>query len=180
MGADVPTDRQLAIQCQLGEREAWELLVVRWHPRLHRFAWRMLGDAGAADDLTQEVWLRVVRSLVRLRDQDRLGVWLYRVARMALTDRLRREYRLAARDQLAAEVAAIELDLGFDHKDQIEVALARLNPADREVTVLFYLEERSLSEVAEICGVPAGTVKSRLHRIRRELREHLEQEQGET
>ncbi len=172
-------DAVLAVRCQLGEKDAWEALVDRWHPRLWRFISRMLSDQTAAEDVLQIVWLRVVRSLLRLRDPERLAAWLYGIARFAVADQLREQYRRPPAGQLV-EVSesddAIEL---LDIAGAIETGLSRLHPSDREAVVLYYLEQRPVGEVAEICGVPSGTVKSRLHRARCVLRETLASEELE-
>jgi len=79
----------LVLRCQLGDRAAWEELVRLCHPRLWRFVAGMLTDRASAEDVLQDVWLRVVRSLVRLRDPGKLSAWLYGIARAAIADRLR-------------------------------------------------------------------------------------------
>lgn len=133
----------------------------------------MLPDEAIAEDVLQIVWLKVVRSLARLREPERLSAWLYRIARLAVADQLREQYRRPLPDKLG-EVP--ELDDGIellDIADAIETGLSQLHPTDREVVVLYYLEQRPVCEVAEICGVPSGTVKSRLHRARCKIRETL-------
>ncbi|MEV4512395.1 RNA polymerase sigma factor [Dactylosporangium sp. NPDC049525] len=133
---------------------------------------RML-DADRAEDVTQEIWLAVVRGLPRLRDPARFTPWLFAIARRSVIDRLRteyaREHETPARDEAPVE-------------DPIEAVVARAELVDglasmpvmeREVLVLHYLEDLSVHDCAQICQVPVGTVKSRLNRARRLLREHL-------
>ena len=163
----------LVVRCQLGERAAWELLIQRWHQPMWRFVFGMLADRQVAEDVLQSIWLRVVQSLVQLREPERFESWIYRVARNVIADRLRQQYRRppeAAYD----EAPTLERPLqSLELTESLRTALSKLHPQDRETTVLYYLEELSLGEVAEICAVPAGTVKSRLHRARRQLRETL-------
>ena len=169
-------DARLAIRCQLGDKEAWEELVERWNPRLWRFISGMVSDQATAEDVLQTVWMRVVRSMTRLREPERLPAWLYRIARLAVADRLRIQYRQPPTFQIE-EVA--ELDEGIasvDIADAVESGLSHLHPTDREAVVLHYLEQRPISEVAEICGVPPGTIKSRLHRARCVVRDKLTNE----
>ncbi|CAN5308592.1 sigma-70 family RNA polymerase sigma factor [soil metagenome] len=169
-------DSLLAVRCQLGDAQAWEELIRRWQPRLWRFVLGMLTNRASAEDVLQNVWLRVVRSLARLREPERLGAWLYGIARAAVADRLREQYRHPPADEIED---IPDSDGGVDAVDLIDslqAGLARLHPADREVVVLFYLEERSINEVAEISNIPPGTVKSRLHRARRVIRDSLEKE----
>ncbi|MBC7968275.1 MAG: RNA polymerase sigma factor, partial [Fuerstia sp.] len=147
-----------------------------WHPRLWRFVAGMLTDRASAEDVLQDVWLRVVRSLVRLRDPEKLSAWLYGIARAAIADRLRGQYRRPPSDEVSEIPESDDGIHAVDVDDSLRAGLARLHPDDREVVVLYYLEERSVDEVAEISNIPPGTVKSRLHRARRVIRETLENE----
>jgi RNA polymerase sigma-70 factor (ECF subfamily) len=161
----------LVVRCQLGEREAFAELVHAWHGRIERYVSRML--AGPDDDVVQEVWLAVFRGLPRLRRPERFAPWLFAIARRQVVNRLRTDYA-RPETQLTVDVpdggdeAAEVAD-----RDTIAGALAALPPAEREVLLLFHLEDLPLEACAQICAVPVGTVKSRLHRARRLLREEL-------
>lgn len=165
------TDELLVVRAQLGERDAFAGLVREWHEPVHAFVRRMLGT-GAADDVAQEVWLAVVRGLPRLRDPARFAPWLFSIARRAVTNRLRAEYA-----QPAVVVHEPGPDIGDAIVDRAVVAagLAGVPVLERELLILFYLQDLSLETCAEICGVPVGTIKSRLSRGRRLLRASLEQ-----
>ncbi len=168
-----PPDAVLAVRCQLGDTDAWETLVRRWHPRLWRFITRMLSDRTVVEDVLQSVWLRVVRTLVQLREPEKLTAWLYGIARRTVADWLRKHYRYPPADEVG-EIP--DWDRGIEMLiavDSVEMGLGRLHPSDREAVVLHYLEELPVAEVAEICGVPPGTIKSRLHRARRVIRSTL-------
>lgn len=166
------TDELLVVRAQLGERDAFAGLVREWHEPVHAFVRRMLGQ-GAADDVAQEVWLAVVRGLPRLREPARFAPWLFSIARRAVTNRLRTEY---ARPAVTGE-AVEEPDIGTAVVDRavVTAGLAGVPVLERELLILFYLQDLSLETCAEICGVPVGTVKSRLSRGRRLLRTSLEQ-----
>jgi RNA polymerase sigma factor (sigma-70 family) len=177
MTSEVPvleaSDAVLAVRCQLGDKDAWETLVHRWHPRLWRFIARMLSGRTEAEDALQTVWLKVVRSLVRLQEPERLAAWLFGIARRTVADRLRERYRRPPPDEIgdiADSDDGIEL---FAVIDTVEIGLRQLHPVDREAVVLHYLEQLPLVEVSEICGVPLGTIKSRLHRARRIIHKTL-------
>lgn len=167
----------LVVRCQLGERAAWEELVERWHQPMWRFIVGMLGNREAAEDMLQVVWLGVVQSLVRLREPTRFEAWMYRIARNAIADRMRSQYRRPLEETFEEGVSSVGPLGSIDLTDSLHNALSKLHPTDRETTVLYYLQEKTLDEVAEICEVPLGTVKSRLHRARRQLRETLESEE---
>ena len=168
-------DELLAIRCQLGERVALDTLIARWHPPLWRYARNLSGSEAGADDATQEVWLRVLRSLARLREPAKLRSWLFGIAHRVLMDRLRALYKQpAAADE---EIDQLPADEPSD-EHELELAsmldeLARLPLIENEVLTLFYLRELSLDEVAAVLGVPTGTVKSRLFRARKLLRHQL-------
>ncbi|WP_149259142.1 RNA polymerase sigma factor [Actinomadura sp. K4S16] len=164
-------DELLVIRCQLGERDAFTELVSRWHAPVWTFVRRML-DAGRADDVAQEVWVAVLRGLPRLADPGRFAPWLFTIARRAVLDRLRHEYAVAETPGAAQAPLDDPAEGVVDRADLVD-ALATLPPPEREILILFYLEDLSVADCAQICGIPVGTVKSRLHRARRLLREHL-------
>ncbi len=86
-------DEFLVIRCQLGERAAFDELIDRWHVRLWQYARRLTGSDEAADDSTQDIWLRVRRDLGQLRDRSRLRAWLYGIARKSRSSRRSRQQR---------------------------------------------------------------------------------------
>jgi RNA polymerase sigma factor (sigma-70 family) len=167
-------DELLAVRCQLGEPAAFDDLIARWHAPLWGFVRRLTGDEEAAREILQDVWVRVLRGIPRLRDGSRLRAWLFGIARRTLMDRLREQYaRLPAAD---VDVDEIPHELSADDADDLEAledGLERLPLVEREALTLFYLQELSLNEIAEALDVPVGTVKSRLFRGRRLLRRHM-------
>jgi RNA polymerase sigma-70 factor (ECF subfamily) len=165
------TDELLVVRCRLGERDAFAELVRTWHPPVWNYVRRMVGP-GAADDVTQEVWLAVVRGLPRLRQPERFTPWLFTIARRAVTNRLREEY---ARPEAPGDAEPATADPAEALVDRAELVagLAALPAREREVLILFHLQDLPLDTCAEICGVPVGTVKSRLNRARRLLRAEL-------
>jgi RNA polymerase sigma factor (sigma-70 family) len=167
------TDELLVIRCQLGERDALAELVRAWHTSIWTYVRRMIGP-GDADDVTQEVWLAVLRGLPRLQQPARFTPWLFTIARRAITNRLREEY---ARPELHGDTEPTEQDSSASISDRAELiaGLSELPAPEREILILFYLEDLSLETCAEICSIPLGTVKSRLFRARRMLREQLTQ-----
>jgi RNA polymerase sigma-70 factor (ECF subfamily) len=159
----------LVVRCQLGERAAFEALIRTWSGPLLAHLYRVAGPE-AAEDLAQEVWIRVFRGIVRLREGARLKPWLLGIAHHVMMDRLRLRY--AERDMAMACDAGDESD-----KEEVlallESQLAALPVLERETLTLFYLEDLSLTEIAKIQAVPSGTVKSRLHRARGLLRDKM-------
>lgn len=165
------------IRCQLGEREALDELVERWHPPLWRYIRRMVEHNDQAEEAAQETWVRVLRALPRLREPKLFATWFFGIARRVLMDRLRSKYTrapgLEAPDP--QDVAAADPP-SFDAEEiaRLHDGLSGLPLIEREAITLFSSAGLSLHHIAEITRVPEGTVKSRLHRARRLLRETLE------
>ncbi len=173
-------DELLVIRCQLGERRAFDELIARWSVPVASYALRVSGDADAASELTQDIWLRVFRAIDRLRDAGRFRSWLFAIAHRAFADALRRRYAaLPTCDADLDQMAADSDPDGEDDLERMERGLAQLPPAEREILTFFYLQELSVEETADVLSIPAGTVKSRLHRARRLLRREFDKE-GET
>lgn len=173
-----PAEEALVIRCQLGDRQAFAALLTRWLTPLHRFLWSVCGSRDGADELAQEVWLRVLRGLPTLRDAARFRAWLFGIAHRVLADvhSARHLSPDAAEDAAAAELrtdsewqqdpaAAGRLDA-----QALAHGLSHLLLQEREVLTLFYLEGMSLAEVATVLAIPIGTVKSRLFRARSAMR----------
>lgn len=169
-------DELLAIRCQLGEPDAFDALIDRWHDPLWRYARRLAGTDEAASDVTQDVWLRVLRGIARLRQPERLRPWLFGITRRVLMDRLRLKYSnldVVPVDEM--ELAAVEPGDDIEAElESMQEGMTRLPLVEREVLTLFYLRELTLVEVADILEVPVGTVKSRLFRARHLLRRELD------
>jgi RNA polymerase sigma-70 factor (ECF subfamily) len=169
-------DELLVVRCQLGERPAFDQLIQRWHGPLGIYVQRMTGDDQAAQDIVQDVWLSVLRGIGRLRDGSKLRAWLFGIARHRLMDWWREQYATPILNDVDVTAIAAEdppADLEAELKT-MEHELARLPVIEREALTLFYLKELSLAEVAEVLGIPVGTVKSRLFRARQWLRRELE------
>lgn len=169
-------DQLIVVRCQLGERAAFDALIRRWSASLYRYAVKLAGDADLANDLAQDVWLRVLRGLPRLRDAAQFRPWLFGIAHRTFMDRLRDRYATPVDAVLDPEaVTAVDEEDGTDEDldRALAAGLAHLPLVEREVLTLFYLEDLSLAEVATALGIPVGTVKSRLFRARTLLRHHL-------
>jgi RNA polymerase sigma factor (sigma-70 family) len=170
-------DEWLAVRCQLGERAAFDLLVSRWESPLWFYVRRLVPDDEEAGDLTQDIWLRILRGIAALRDPAVLRSWMFGIAHRVVTDRLRRKYAWPAETDLdldTLETRAPEENPFAEELGMLDGAIDSLPVVEREVLTLFYLNELSLAEVASSLSVPVGTIKSRLFRARRMLRRTLE------
>lgn len=174
-------DEFLVAAAVTGDRRALSRLVARWQPRLHRHAWRLLGDADRARDMVQEAWLEILRGLSRLDDVAAFPAWAYRIA----TRRCQREFRRSDRSPLVAEESAAEVDspapesVGGEFKTELAIvidAIDALPGPQRAALALFYIDQLSVAEIAIATDVPPGTVKTRLMHERRKVHALLEGE----
>lgn len=165
-------DEYLVVECQLGNAEAFTALVRRWHRAFVLRAERLIGDREAALEVAQESWIGIIRGLSGLRDPRRFPGWAMRIVANKARDRIRRERsRRGVADAVRLDVEpAIDRDL-----ERVRDGLAELEPEQRALLRLHYLEGRPLAEIAAGLGVPEGTVKSRLHHARNQLRLCLEE-----
>jgi RNA polymerase sigma-70 factor (ECF subfamily) len=168
-------DEWLVLGCQLGDRGAFDALIARWHPPLWRYLARAAGNTDVAADMSQDVWVRVVSALPRLREPAKFRGWLFGIARRVAMDRLRTKYATPVfeTEDLAELPHAAVVDDPDDDIGRMEAELQRLPPVERDVLVLFYLRELSLADIAVATDIPVGTVKSRLHRARHLLRAQM-------
>jgi RNA polymerase sigma-70 factor (ECF subfamily) len=165
----------LVLRCQAGDEAAFAELVARFQPRLRAFVRSLLdGDAHRAEDVLQDVWLDVFRSVGKLRDVDAFTSWLFRLARD-------RAYRLLRRRRLVIEpIAPAQLieteteDLDDDERQLVHSSLSRLPHEQREVLLLRFLEDMSYAQIAAAVGCELGTVRSRLHYAKMALRREIE------
>lgn len=165
------------VRVQHGDARALEALVGRYDRRLLGFLGRR-GPAGRSEDLFQETWLRVVRSAASFDPSRRFSTWLFQIANNLCRDVARRhtvETRVsesgrtlssALHGGAAAARSAVPLDVKLDVRRRLLALPDRL----REAIVLRYFEGLSEAEIASVVGVPAGTVKSRLHAAVKALR----------
>ena len=173
-------DNQLVERCLAGQEEAWEDLVTVHTRRVYSICYRFTGSMHAAQDLTQEVFLRVFKSLKSYRaGEGSFTVWLSRLSRNLLIDHYRRTKLERVTDSIEAQLPLLEertsgartegLLAGREASEVLQAGLRRLSPDLREAVILRDLEEMEYKEIAQVLDVPEGTVKSRLNRGRAEL-----------
>jgi len=151
--------------------EALEAMLDLYEHKVFRMAVAMLQDAGRAEDVTQDIFLKMWRALPEYDGRASLSTWLYAIARNTCISAVRAEgYR---KTSALEDVPPPSSALSPPAIDWSRL-LAKLPDAQRHVITLFYFEERSVTEVAAMLGVPEGTVKSQLHRARRALADMME------
>jgi len=177
------TDADLLPGCRGGDEAAWQALVQRYTRKVFGLAYRFTGRADEAEDLTQEVFVKVYQTLHRYREADGpFGAWLMAVARNHAIDRYRRgrqERLRRSEDPLVLEMAAADDEhpiAGLEREERsrlVHTGLRALPPDLRTPLVLCDLQGLSYDEIAAALKVPLGTVKSRINRARVELAKRL-------
>jgi RNA polymerase sigma-70 factor, ECF subfamily len=179
--ARLDADTQLVERCLKGEDAAWEDLVKSHTRRVYSICYRFTGSDTEAQDLTQEVFLRIFRNLKSFRSgEGSFQVWLGRLTRNLLIDHYRRTRPERVTESIEEQLPMLEektamssrtdgMLAGREASELLQKALEKLSPELRETVILRDLEELEYREIAQVLGVPEGTVKSRLNRGRAEL-----------
>jgi RNA polymerase sigma-70 factor (ECF subfamily) len=164
-------DEWLVLRAQGGDPEAFEALVLRWQERLWRHAWRLSGNEEAAWDVLQETLLVMSRRIGSLKDPAAFAGWAYQIASHKCRDWARREVRERRVSEEYGTMPQQEAEdlLVQERYEEVRAAMDRLAGPERAILNLRYEEGFSTEQVAEILGVPEGTVKSRLFHARRKV-----------
>jgi RNA polymerase sigma-70 factor (ECF subfamily) len=180
------------------DESAFNELVVTYQRRVFALVFRMLGRRDEAEDLAQEVFVQVFKAIDQFRGDSKLSTWIYRIAVNLCKNRTKYLSRRHANDQDDVDAMADRVPFsaakgvsvgGISRPDelvegmQLEVvvkrAIAQIEPEFREVLILRDVEDMSYEEIAEVTGLADGTVKSRIHRARAQLRALVEKAMGE-
>jgi RNA polymerase sigma-70 factor, ECF subfamily len=173
--AEVKVDRDLVEQARRGDREAFAVLVHQVSDSLYSVAFRILRDAGLAEDALQNALVLAWRRLPKLRDADRFEAWIHRILVHACYDESQRARHWTANVRILPGDGPSTPD-GTDavvDRDELERAFRRLSIDQRAVFVLHHYLGLPLVEIAELLEIPAGTVRSRLHYAIAGLRDAL-------
>ena len=183
------TDAELVASAIRGSQDAFHELVTRFERPVYSLIARMVQDPAMAEDLAQEAFVKAYRSLRSYDPSRKLSSWLFKIAHNTTIDHLRRNTpetvpleappEEEGRGGLAAVLADGSVEdpaAAAERRDMarsLERAIARLRPEYREAVVLFYIEGASYQEICETTGLPLGTVKTNLHRARKELAQEM-------
>jgi len=177
-GKAVPPDAELIERCLNEDNAAWEQIIVRFRRKVFHIAYKFTGKHDEAEDLTQEIFLKVFRSLDKFHRDADFSTWLSSVARNYCIDRYRaskREREVLVEDLLAFDLAAASSGNPYraledrDRRSFVRGGLDQLPHKLREAVVLRDLQGLSYQEMADRLGLAEGTVKSRINRGREEL-----------
>ena len=174
-------ERQLVEQAQQGDQKAFEALVRLSATRLFAIAYRILRDHHLAEDALQQTLVTIWDELPRLRDPDRFDAWSYRLIARASIAAAKRERRGPGGGALVrllpddADASRAPDDFGsVADRDQVERGFRQLKPEQRAILTLHHYAGLSGAEIADVLGIPVGTVGSRLHYASQALRATLE------
>jgi RNA polymerase sigma-70 factor (ECF subfamily) len=170
----------LVRRAQAGDREAFGVLVEQFQRTVHAICLRRLGNPSEAIEMTQEVFLHVLRRIDQLREPERFAGWLRQVTVRMAINRATRRLAPSSVETVVLEGAAEQRDdplaelISRERAQRLWEAIARLKDLDREALLAFYIHGQSLVEIAEQLDVPIGTIKRRLHTARKRLKAELE------
>jgi RNA polymerase sigma-70 factor (ECF subfamily) len=173
MQSTEPSDQSLVEQLQAGADAAFEELMRRYKRPVLNFAYRMLGNADDADDVAQEVFVRVYQNIAAYRPRTKFSTWLFALARNAAIDRLRWRQRHPTEPLDAVPEPAtppVDVDEVGEH---IAAAIASLPEEQRTAIVLCEYQGLSYAEIAQIMRCSEKSVESRLYRAKQTLRHRL-------
>jgi RNA polymerase sigma-70 factor (ECF subfamily) len=189
-GQENDEDREMVGRCLRGSREAFDILVEKYHRKIYNLAYRFVGDPEEANDLAQEIFLAAYQNLKKFRGDAKFSTWLFQIA----TNRGKNRFKYLKRRGFFAHRGAANSD---DEKDLlqreipdhapgpeaqlagkqvqqiVQNAINELEPDHKEIVILRDIEGFSYDEIARILNLPEGTTKSRLHRARMVVKEKL-------
>jgi len=196
--SDDRSEAQFIARLVARDESAFNELVLTYERRVYGLVFRMLGRRDEAEDLAQEVFVQVFKAIDQFRGESKLSTWIYRIAVNLCKNRTKYLSRRHAGEQddidamaervpfSAARAATVsdmgrpdELVEGMQLEAIVKRAIQKLDPEFREALVLCDVEDMPYEEIAQIAGVPVGTVKSRIHRARAQLKALVEKQLGE-
>jgi RNA polymerase sigma-70 factor, ECF subfamily len=177
------TDGELIVKAVAGREDSFEELVRRYQRPITSYVYRMLGNYDAALDVTQEIFIKVYNSMARYSSEYKFSTWLYKISHNAAIDYLRRHSVHAQSLEAENKDGSYQLQLECprpnpeqerertEWRSQIDAVVRLLPPAYRELILLRHSRDLSYDEIAEVTGLPLGTVKNRLFRAREMMRD---------
>jgi RNA polymerase sigma-70 factor (ECF subfamily) len=177
-------DSAIVAAVRAGQRDAvLSAILPQYRRKVYSLAWSIVKNSAVADDVAQDVFIKVWRALPSFDGRATFSTWIYAITRNAAISTLRqRRPQVSLQDEivlaeaetaLAARAPEVPEERGAAEAERLATALADLPEKQRQVVTLFYLQERSYDEVAEMLAMPLGTVKTLLHRARGRLEQAL-------
>jgi len=176
------TDEELAVLVQGKNEGAFGVLMSRYQPKLLRYGRKFLSENAPIEDVVQEVFIKAYQNIQSFDVSRSFSPWIYRIAHNMFANTLRYNSRhplaFVDLDMFGAHMA-YEIDPGAEEEREetrtlVSAGIESLSPLYQEVLILYYLEELSYQDIAEVLRVPVGTVGIRLHRAREALKKYVE------
>ena len=183
-----PDERHLIERCKRGDLSAFNELVLRYEKQVYNLAYRLTGNYDDANDVASDTFLRVFNSIGKFRGDSAFSTWLYRIVTNVYLDARKRRTahpHCSLEECLEVDDGALVREIedpsdGPEHRVEeaerhaaLLAAINELPDFQRVIIVLYHIQEMPYDEIADILGMPLGTVKSRLNRARRALRDKL-------
>ena len=175
-------EQSLVTRARRGDETAFALLVEQYQDRVYRLALRMCGNSHDAEEAAQEAFLAAWRGLPAFRGESRFSSWLYQLTSNAAIDLLRREKRHRGNVPIDEQILPLSEDTpqlsaeNAEMRERLQKALMTLSPEHREIFLLRQMQQLSYEEIGEMLNLESGTVKSRLNRAKKQLRQNLLQQ----
>lgn len=168
-------ERALIERCRTGDDIAFGELVERYKHLVYGMVWRLTNDRSQTDDLAQEVFLKVYRGLPYFRGEARLSTWIFRIVSNVCSEaRGRRTAEVATTQPVLERGRADGAFADLELRDRLDKAIAQLPERYRFLIAAHYIDGVQYDALAEALDIPIGTVKTHLHRAKRQLRELLQ------
>jgi len=168
-------EQMLILRCQMGDKDAFAKLIERYQRPLRYFISRLLDDAQTSEDILQDTWLTVIGRISSLKKPEAFSIWLYRIARNKVYQRLRKKRVWSElHENIAAPGETEDEAISLENVSKVHACLKALRPEHKEVLMLRFLEHMSYQQMTEVLGCHLGTVKSRVYYAKRALKKELE------
>jgi RNA polymerase sigma-70 factor (ECF subfamily) len=186
------SDQQVVEQARNGRESAYRELIGRYQRPVFSLIYRLVRNREQAEDLAQDTFIKVLNAIDRYDPSYKFSSWIFKIAHNTALDQLRKKepetlsldgspHALTADEVEATTLTAVSADENPEQftssrevGQEIEQALGMIRPEYRTAIVLWHIDGRPYEEIAEIMGLPLGTVKTYIHRGRKDLRQHLE------
>jgi len=183
---DQQFEQRLIRRAKRGDAAAFESLIREHQTRLYRFLLRLCGRPDLAEDVVQDAFVRVLGNIERFDERYRFSTWLFTIARRLLVNNLQKHRPRSESewvegwqsDDVHFEIALSDQEGRQRVGEMLEEAMDMLSPQQREVVLLYHYKGHAVQEIAHLLGMPAGTIKSHLHRARRRMRDWINADDG--
>jgi RNA polymerase sigma-70 factor (ECF subfamily) len=164
----------LVLNSQIGSKLAFGMLFKYFYPALVGFGFKLCGNRDLANDAVQEAWIKASKNIRKLRDPRAFRSWIYKLVRWKVIDLQRKMQKETSLFENYDDQQQKLTRTQTNSDESLNKAISALPEVERQIIYLFYLDEMKMGEISIILGIPIGTVKSRLYRARKMLKQKYE------